>query len=90
MAAEFRRRVRGVPPDGWDTPAPVEGWLAGDVVGHLLEWLPGFLESGAGVRLTSAHTVDEDPVGAWEARCEEVPRRSDTQLRTVRPEGGGA
>lgn len=72
MAAEFTRRVRGVPPERWGTPAPVEGWVARDVVGHLLEWLPGFLESGAGVRLSGIVSVDVDPVGAWEARCEEV------------------
>lgn len=72
VAAEFTRRVRGVPSDGWDAPAPVEGWVARDVVGHLLEWLPGFLESGAGLRLTSPASVDEDPAGAWTARCDEV------------------
>lgn len=72
VAAEFTRRVRGVPSDGWDAPSPVEGWSARDVVRHLLDWLPGFVESGAGIRLTSTSSVDEDPAGAWKERCEDV------------------
>ena len=36
----FTERVRGVPPDAWDNPAPCEGWAARDVVRHLVEWFP--------------------------------------------------
>lgn len=72
VAEAFTRRVRGVGGDAWDAPAPVEGWVARDVVRHLLEWLPGFLESGAGLTLSPGPSVDDDPVGAWEARCGEV------------------
>lgn len=72
VAAAFSHRVRGVPPQGWDHPSPVEGWSARDVVRHLLDWLPGFIESGAGIRLPDTSSVDHDPAGAWEARCEEV------------------
>lgn len=56
----------------FDAPAPVEGWVARDVVRHLLEWLPGFLESGAGIQLDAIPSSLDDPVGAWEARCEQV------------------
>lgn len=82
VAAEFTRRVRGVPPGGWDAPAPVEGWVARDVVRHLLAWLPGFLQSGAGIRLDDAASVDDDPVGSWEARRAEVQALLDDPATT--------
>lgn len=65
-SAVFAARVHGVPDGRWDDPAPVEGWVARDVVRHLVEWLPAFLSSGAGVELTKGPSVDEDPVGAWD------------------------
>jgi uncharacterized protein (TIGR03086 family) len=65
IAAGFTARVDGASPESWGNPAPVEGWLARDVVRHLVEWLPSFLEAGAGVGLPAGPSVDEDPVGAW-------------------------
>lgn len=65
VAAAFTRRVEGVGPDGWDAPAPCDGWVARDVVRHLVEWFPGFLSSGAGVDLPAGPSVDDDPVAAW-------------------------
>jgi uncharacterized protein (TIGR03086 family) len=64
VAGVFSERVRGT--TDWDAPAPVDGWTARDVVGHLVEWFPGFLESGAGVRLDRGPSVHEDPVAAWQ------------------------
>jgi len=61
----FSARVDGASPDAWDDPAPVDGWKARDVVRHLVEWFPGFLESGSGVRLEVPTPVDDDPVAAW-------------------------
>lgn len=72
VAAAFTDRVRGVPPGRWDDPAPCEGWVARDVVRHLVEWLPGFLAHGAGVRLEPVPSVDDDPVAAWEAFAAQV------------------
>lgn len=72
VAAGFTARVEGVAADGWDAPAPVAGWTARDVVGHLVEWFPGFLADGTGITLGSGPTVQADPVGAWRAQCEEV------------------
>ena len=37
--------------DAWDNPSPCEGWAARDVVRHMVEWIPGFLESGSDVDL---------------------------------------
>ena len=58
--------VRAVPADAWENRAPCEGWVARDVVRHMVEWMPGFLRSGADVDLPDGPTVDDDPVAAWQ------------------------
>ncbi|UAK38015.1 maleylpyruvate isomerase family mycothiol-dependent enzyme [Gordonia bronchialis] len=55
----------------WDAPSPVDGWAARDVVGHLVEWFPGFL-AGGGVSLPAGPSVVDDPAGAWAARAAAV------------------
>lgn len=70
VAGSFTERVMGVA--DWDAPAPVEGWVARDVVRHLVSWFPGFLSSGAGITLPAGPSVDEDPVGAWSAHTAAV------------------
>jgi len=65
VGGRFTACVEGVPPGSWDRPAPVAGWAARDVVRHLVEWFPAFLESGAGVRLEVPTSVDADPAAAW-------------------------
>jgi uncharacterized protein (TIGR03086 family) len=65
VAGGFTARVRGARPDSWDDPAPCEGWVARDVVRHLVEWFPAFLKAGAGIELPRGPSVDEDPVAAW-------------------------
>lgn len=72
VAGTFSDRVRGVPADGWDSPAPVDGWVARDVVRHLVEWLPPFLAGGSDIRLPAGPSVDEDPVAAWEQHAAAV------------------
>jgi uncharacterized protein (TIGR03086 family) len=72
ISGRFTELVRGVPEGGWDAQSPVEEWVARDVVRHLVEWFPGFLESGAGIRLPAGPSVDDDPVGAWVAQHEAV------------------
>jgi uncharacterized protein (TIGR03086 family) len=66
VADGFTRRVEGVPEGRWDDPAPCEGWVARDVVRHVVEWMPGFFQ-GALVVDASAPSPDDDPVGAWRA-----------------------
>lgn len=70
IAGAFTERVTGVA--DWDAPAPVEGWVARDVVRHLVTWFPGFLSSGAGITLPAGPSVDDDPVGAWSAHADAV------------------
>jgi Mycothiol maleylpyruvate isomerase N-terminal domain len=65
IAGRFTELIRGVPEGGWDAPAPVEGWVARDVVRHLVEWFPPFVEAGAGVHPAAGPSVDDDPVAAW-------------------------
>lgn len=67
VAATFTDRVRDV--SDWDAPSPVAGWAARDVVRHLVEWFPAFLESGAGVTLPAGPAVTDDPVGAWQTQA---------------------
>jgi uncharacterized protein (TIGR03086 family) len=72
IAGAFTDRVRGAAPGSWDNPAPCEGWLARDVVRHLVEWFPAFLEAGAGVRLPQGPSVDDEPVEAWTVHSDGV------------------
>lgn len=72
VAGIFTERVRDVASSAWDQPAPPEGWTARDVVRHLVEWFPGFLEAGAGITLPRGPSVDEDPVAAWTVHSDAV------------------
>jgi uncharacterized protein (TIGR03086 family) len=67
IAAQFTERVREVPDGAWDNPAPCEGWVARDVVGHLVEWLPAFFFGPWEIELPASPSVEEDPVAAWAA-----------------------
>ena len=75
VAGGFTRRVNGA--TDWDAPAPVDGWTARDVVGHLVEWFPAFLEGGTGIRLEPGPSVADDPVGAWHAHTAAVQQLLD-------------
>lgn len=70
VAGAFTERVMGTP--DWDAPAPVEGWVARDVVRHLTQWFASFVEAGAGVRLARGASADEDPVSAWRVHSDAV------------------
>jgi len=72
IAGAFATTVEGTTPDSWDQPAPVEGWVARDVVRHLVEWFPAFLEGAAGIALPAGPSVDDDPVGAWRTQTDAV------------------
>jgi uncharacterized protein (TIGR03086 family) len=67
IADQFGARVQAVPDDAWERAAPCEGWVARDVVRHLVEWVPGFFDSYAGIELGAMPSVDTDPAGAWAA-----------------------
>jgi uncharacterized protein (TIGR03086 family) len=66
VAGDFTRRVEAVPPAAWDNPAPCAGWVARDVVGHLMEWIPGFLAArDVDLGLSAFPPVTDDPAEAW-------------------------
>lgn len=65
VADGFGQRARGV--TDWDAPTPCEGWVARDVVDHLVGWFPGLFFDPWGLPSPQGPTVAEDPVGAWEA-----------------------
>lgn len=65
-AAVFTDLVHAAEPSTWDSPAPVDGWTARDVIGHLVEWLPGLLASGSDVTLPAGPSISADPVRAWD------------------------
>lgn len=72
VAGEFTVTVEGVAPDAWDNPAPVDGWVARDVVGHLVEWFPAFVEGSTGIAFPGGPSVADDPVGAWRNQTDAV------------------
>lgn len=67
VADQFTTRIKQVPDDAWDNPAPCAGWVARDVVEHLVEWLSSFFFSKWDAPYEPGPSVADDPVGAWEA-----------------------
>ena len=84
IAGIFTDRVRGVPTGAWDNQSPVPEWKARDVVRHLVEWFPGFLESGSGIALPAVASVDEDPVFAWTEHASAVQAVLDDPATATR------
>lgn len=78
-AARFTEVVEGV--RDWDVPTPVKEWTARDVVAHLVEWFPGFLQGGSGERLEPGPSVTEDPVGAWAHQRDQVQALLEDESR---------
>jgi uncharacterized protein (TIGR03086 family) len=67
VAGQFSQRVDAVSDSAWDNPAPCEGWVARDVVGHLVGWLPGFFFGTWELEALEAPAIGADPAGAWHA-----------------------
>ena len=67
VAGAFTERVNAVPEGAWDNPAPCEGWVARDVVRHMVEWMPSMYFGSAGLAPPALPSVDDDPVAAWTA-----------------------
>ena len=67
VASRFTERASEIHGDAWERLAPCEGWVARDVVRHLVEWIPAFLSAAGGPSLPPGPSVDDDPAGAWSA-----------------------
>ena len=77
LSADFTRRVEAVPDGAWDRPSPCDGWVARDVVRHLVDWMRAFVRDGWGVARPVIPSVDTDPVGAWVALRDALQRALD-------------
>jgi uncharacterized protein (TIGR03086 family) len=77
VADQMTQRVVAAPADAWDNPSPCEGWVARDIIRHMVEWIPGFLQSGSDVRLPTGPSVDDDPVAAWQVLNAGIQRLLD-------------
>jgi uncharacterized protein (TIGR03086 family) len=65
-ADAFEALIAGTPPDRWEDPSPCEGWVARDVVGHIVNHTGKALRA-RGVEPTPAPSVREDPLAAFQA-----------------------
>ena len=79
----FTERVNEVPDAAWENPAPCEGWVARDVVRHLVEWIPPFLTAAGGPALPVGPSVDDDPAGAWAALDGGIQRLLDDPVASA-------
>lgn len=85
VAATFTDRARAVPDDSWDRPTPCAGWVARDIVRHLVSWMPGFFLAGAGVKVPAIPSVDDDPLAAWLGLNDAVQAAVDDPEISSRP-----
>lgn len=83
VADRFTARVGEVPQAAWDNPAPCEGWVARDVVRHLVEWIPAFLDSAGAPSLPAGPSVDDDPVGAWSTMSDGIQALLDDPVASA-------
>ena len=82
IANRYRRRadafdvlINRTPPERWASPSPCDGWLARDIVAHIVRHSEETLRDKAGVQLAPTGTALEDPVKGFRrirAAVEEV------------------
>jgi uncharacterized protein (TIGR03086 family) len=91
VSAGFTARVEAVPADAWNRPAPCEGWVARDVVRHLVEWIPGpgFLLGAFEIDTGPIPSVDTEPAAAWAVVSDAIQRGLDDPLIATRVEDCG-
>ena len=77
VATQFTHRVEAVPTGAWDNPAPCDGWVARDVVGHLVEWLPAFFFGSWDIEAAPIPSVADAPAEAWAAVNDAIQRALD-------------
>jgi len=84
VAARFTETVAAVPFDKWESPAPCDGWVARDVVRHLVEWVPGFFVAFGGLTFPAGASADDDPAGAWAALRDHLQAILDDEAGAAR------
>ena len=83
VSGRFTERAAEVPDRAWENAAPCEGWVARDVVRHMVDWMPSFFVSGGGPRLPVGPSVDDDPVGAWTVMSDGIQALLDDPAAAV-------
>ena len=66
LAAAFEQRIHDVEPEQWSNPTPCTEWTARDLVGHVVG-THGMMLGFIGQSLSSAPTVEDDPLAAFKA-----------------------
>jgi uncharacterized protein (TIGR03086 family) len=82
LADAFERRIRDVAPEQWSNQTPCTEWTARDLVGHVVG-THGMMLGFIGRSLSSAPTVEDDPLAAFKAA------RGDMQAVLDDPELAG-
>jgi uncharacterized protein (TIGR03086 family) len=77
IAGQFTQRAKSVPDDAWNNPAPCEGWVARDVVRHMVEWMPAMFLLSVGIAVPKIPSVDDDPAQAWEVVSDTIQSALD-------------
>jgi uncharacterized protein (TIGR03086 family) len=72
-AEAFEALVEGTRPERWSNPSPCAGWLARDVVGHLVDYSAKVVREKAGVP-APAFSDFSDPAAAFRATRSVVER----------------
>jgi uncharacterized protein (TIGR03086 family) len=79
IADRYRRRADAfealidcTPPERWASPSPCHGWLARDIVAHIVRHSAETLRDNAGVLLASARTELDDPAISFRWVCAAV------------------
>ncbi|MEV2272311.1 maleylpyruvate isomerase family mycothiol-dependent enzyme [Nonomuraea africana] len=62
LADAFLARVRATPAGRWDAPSPCQGWVARDVVAHVINGHRGILAAVHGTRPEAEHGVAVSPM----------------------------
>ncbi len=65
VAARFSHVAHQINGDGWNRATPCDGWIARDVIGHLIEWVPAVIGS-AGIDFPPAPAVDHHPAALFD------------------------
>jgi len=84
VADRYRRRadafealIEGTAPERWSSPSPCAGWLARDVVGHVVDFSAHVLREKVGVSGIPAFATFDHPATAFRAIREVVERVLD-------------
>lgn len=77
-ADAFEALIRATDPSRWDDPSPVEGWTAGDVVAHVVDFSAQVVRDRAGVVEGVRRFADfDDPAAAFRATRAVIERLLD-------------